>query len=98
VEPLGGGIWRVMIRFGFIEIPDLTRALKRISDLDRSIDLDNAIYFATRDLVVPKLGSSTFTRGRLALFAFLYRTAAKVNDRFNLPPDRVVEIARQIEV
>jgi KUP system potassium uptake protein len=98
VELLTKGIWRVTIRFGFVETPDLTKALRRVSDLDRSIDLDNAIYFATRDLVVPKLGSSTFTRGRLALFAFLYRNAAKVNDRFNLPPDRVVEIARQIEV
>ena len=78
--------------------PDLTRALKRISDLDRSIDLDNAVYFAARDLVVPRPGSSIFAQRRLALFAFLYRNAVKVIDRFSLPPDRVVEIARQIEV
>jgi KUP system potassium uptake protein len=98
IEPLGDGIWRVMIRFGFIEIPDLTEALQQIGDLDRSIDLDNAVYFATRDLIVPRPGTSVFARRRLALFAFLYRNAVKVIDRFSLPPDRVVEIARQIEV
>jgi KUP system potassium uptake protein len=97
VEPLADGIWRVMIRFGFIENPDLTDALKRISGLDRSIDLDSAMYFATRDIVVPRPGSSVFAHWRLALFAFLYRNAVKVVDRFSLPPDRVVEIARQIE-
>jgi KUP system potassium uptake protein len=34
----------------------------------------------------------------MALFAFLYRNSVKVVDRFNLPPEHVVEIARQIEI
>jgi KUP system potassium uptake protein len=37
-------------------------------------------------------------RVRMALFAFLYRNSVKVVDRFNLPPEHVVEIARQIEI
>ncbi len=98
VEQIGEGIWSVTIRFGFVEIPDLTSALKRVEGLDPSIDLDNAIYFATRDLVVAKPRASVFDRLRLPVFAFLYRNAVKVVDRFSLPPDRVVEIARQIEV
>jgi KUP system potassium uptake protein len=98
VEPIADGIWRVTIRFGFIEIPDLASALKKVRGLDPSIDLDNAVYFATRDLVVPKPNTSLLDRWRLPLFAFLYRNAVKVVDRFSLPPDRVVEIARPIEV
>jgi KUP system potassium uptake protein len=35
---------------------------------------------------------------RLALFAFLYRNSVKVVDRFNLAPENVIEIARQIEI
>jgi K+ transporter len=35
---------------------------------------------------------------RLALFAFLYRNAVKAVDRFHLPPQNVVEIARQLEI
>ncbi len=98
VEPLAQGIWRITLRYGFIEIPDLTATLKRVSWLDKSIDLDHALYFATRDLVVPTAGRSVFARWQLPIFAFLYRNAVKVVDRFSLPPDRVVEIARQIEV
>jgi KUP system potassium uptake protein len=97
-EAFGDGVWGVTARFGFVEIPDLTGALKAMPGLDPSIDLDGAIYFATRDMVVPKPGTSVLAQWRLPLFAFLYRNAVKVVDRFSLPPERVVEIARQIEV
>jgi len=69
-----------------------------MTTLDPSIDLDNAVYFGTRDLIVRRPGSSLFTHWRLPLFAFLYRNAVKMVDRFNLPPQNVVEIARQIEI
>jgi KUP system potassium uptake protein len=92
------GIWRVTLRFGFIEIPDLCAALARLKGLDPSIDLDNAVYFGTRDMIVRRPDSTLFTHWRLPLFAFLYRNAVKMVDRFNLPSQNVVEIARQIEI
>jgi len=98
VEVLATGIWRVTIRFGFVEIPDLCGALGKLPGLDPSIDLANAIYFGTRDFVVQKPGGSWLHNWRLPLFAFLYRNAAKIVDRFNLPSKNVVEIARQIEI
>ena len=98
VENICTGIWHVTIRFGFVEIPDLCAALYDVPDLDPSIDLANAIYFGARDQVVRKSASSLMPRWRVPLFAYLYRNAAKVVDRFNLPSQRVVEIGRQIEV
>jgi len=47
---------------------------------------------------VRKARGSALSSWRVGLFAFLYRNAAKIVDRFNLPPQRVVEIARQIEI
>jgi KUP system potassium uptake protein len=98
IEPIGEGIWRAHMAFGFIEIPDLQAALSEIKDLPPEVDLKNAIFFGTRDQVVRKPGSSLFTHWRLPFFAFLYRNAVKVVDRFHLPPANVVEIARQIEI
>ena len=98
IEVLAAGVWRVTARFGFIEIPDLCAALANLQGLDPSIDLPNAIYFSTRDFVVRKPGGSWFHDWRLPLFSFLYRNAAKIVDRFNLPSKNVVEIARQIEI
>jgi KUP system potassium uptake protein len=97
-DQIGEGLWHAVARFGFMEIPDLEAALKQARGLDPSIDLDGAIYIASRDLVVHRKNTRLRRRLRLSLFAFLYRNAAKVVDRFNLPPRNVVEIARQIEV
>ena len=98
VQLIAPGIWRVTIRFGFVEIPDLIAALREIKGLDPSIDLDNAIYFATRDLVVAKPGAPRYPKWRTPIFAFMFRNAVKVVDRFNLPPRNVVEIARPVEI
>ncbi len=98
VENVGEGLWQVEARFGFFEIPDLRRALLNARGLDAAVDFDRALFVGTRDLVVNKLEGATLRGWRLALFAFLYRNSVKVVDRFNLAPQNVIEIARQIEI
>lgn len=98
VEGVGDGLWHAVARFGFFEIPDLTRALSQIEGPGEAIDVNSAIFIGARDLVVHKPGSKVLGRWRLGLFAFMYRNAVKTIDRFNLPPKNVIEIARQIEI
>jgi KUP system potassium uptake protein len=98
VDHVGEGLWHLEARFGFFEIPDLRRALKHAPGLDPAIDFDKALFVGSRDLIVPKPIGATFGAWRLALFAFLYRNSVKLVDRFNLAPDNVIEIARQIEI
>jgi len=98
VENVGEGLWHVVARFGFFEIPDLRRALSRAPEISAVVDFDKAMFVGSRDLVVHKRGSLGLRGWRLALFAFLYRNSVKVVDRFNLAPENVVEIARQIEI
>jgi KUP system potassium uptake protein len=98
VENIGEGLWHVVARFGFFEIPDLRMALGQAHGLDKAIDLDHAMFIGTRDLVVSKPSRPSLKGWRMALFAFLYRNSVKLVDRFNLAPDNVVEIARQIEI
>jgi hypothetical protein len=98
VENVGEGLWHVVARFGFFEIPDLREALGHAHGLDKTIDFDQAMFVGTRDLVVSKAEAPALSGWRMALFAFLYRNSVKVVDRFNLAPEHVVEIARQIEI
>jgi KUP system potassium uptake protein len=98
VDNVGEGLWHVAARFGFLEIPDLRSACKQLQFRQKGIDFDEALFVAARDLVVRKPRRSALTGWRIRLFAFLYRNSAKVVDRLNLPPDRVLEIARQIEI
>jgi KUP system potassium uptake protein len=98
VESVGEGLWHVVARFGFFEIPDLRAALSHAQGLDQAIDIERAMFVGTRDLVVAKTLRPALAGWRMAVFAFLYRNSVKIVDRFNLPPDNVVEIARQIEI
>jgi KUP system potassium uptake protein len=98
IEHITDGLWRATIRFGFIEIPDLPQALAQAKGLDPAIDFEKAVYFGARDLVIRKPSKSGLDGLRAALFAYLYRNAVKIVDRFHLPPALVVEVARQIEI
>jgi KUP system potassium uptake protein len=98
VDTVGEGLWHLVARFGFFEIPDLRRALIATKGLGADVDFDKAMFVGTRDLVVGRKVNPRFGGWRLSLFAFLYRNSAKIVDRFNLNADNVIEIARQIEI
>lgn len=98
VHNIGEGLWHVVAKFGFFEIPDLRLALSHAHGLEKSFDLEKAKFVGTRDLVVRRETNPALKGWRMALFAFLYRNSVKLVDRFNLPPEHVVELARQIEI
>jgi KUP system potassium uptake protein len=97
VEPLGEGFWHVTVRFGFIEVPNVAKALHQ----DKSkcpIDPDNAIYFSERDYVEARKQKPRLSAWRRVLFSFLYRNSIHPADRFSIPAENFVQISRQIEV
>jgi KUP system potassium uptake protein len=94
---LGSGLWRVTIRFGFMEPPDLLAALEDIATL-KDVYFHKVIYFGARDLVVHDPRRPRLARWRLSLFAFLFRNSGKTMDRFQIPPENFVEIAREIRI
>ena len=96
VEEVAPEFWRVTLRYGFIEAPDIVGALRSLKGLPSTAP-DQAVFFATRDIVTPA-GHSVLSRWRLGLFSYLYRNAARITDRFNLPQDRTVEVARQVRL
>ena len=98
VQVIGSGITRVVLRFGFIETTDISAVLRDLKGLDPGMDLDKAIYFGARDMVAPQSKGRILPRWRLLIFAFLYRNAVKIVDRFNLPATSVVEVAHEIEI
>ena len=98
VDSVGEGLWHLVARFGFLEIPDLRQALLKTRGLPADIDFDKAMFIGTRDLVVSKGEDANLRGWRMALFAFLYRNSVKIVDRFNLEPSNAIEIARQIEI
>jgi KUP system potassium uptake protein len=95
---VGANLWRATVKFGFNEEPDVLGALEETDEFDPRVNFRKVIYFAARDLVDHDTRHPRLFRWQLALFAFLFRNSTKTMDRFNLPPENFVEIARQVAV
>ncbi len=95
VEALGHGVWRVVIRTGFLDDTDVPAALRRAAASGLVVDPLEASYFLGRDAVLPH-AARPLARLRQRLFAALHRNAGSSVDYFGLPPDRVLEVGSQV--
>jgi KUP system potassium uptake protein len=96
-ERLAADVWRVRLRYGFMENPDLGAGLADLTEFGEKVDLKQALFFGTRDFITCT-GRSGMARWRTELFSFLFRNGVRIVDRFNLPADRTIEIAREIKI
>ena len=99
IESIGDNFHRVIVRFGFMETPDVPLALMAASDQDKGIDFDpmETTYFVSRETIV-----ASSHRGmpiwRDKLFALMHRNAAPANQFFRIPGNRLVELGAQVEI
>jgi len=98
VEQIADGVWHLTVRFGFMEVPSLPRALEEAHLQGCPVDVAHALYFGARDDVVRGSGKTRLAAWQHLLFGFMYRNAVHSVDRFSLPPEQVVEVGRQVEV
>ena len=94
----GDDFYRVMIRYGFMETPDVPLALMRSCDqCDLVFNPMDTTYFASRETIV-----AGYHRGmpiwRDKLFALMHRNAAPATGFFRIPGNRLVELGAQVEI
>jgi KUP system potassium uptake protein len=98
VMPLGHGFFRVFLNVGFMQQPNVPRAL-RLAVIRKEIDLelDEVTYFLARENIV---ASKEGNMGQLAetLFAYLQRNAVVADRHFRIPHMQVVEIGAQLDL
>ncbi|HEY4529703.1 MAG TPA: potassium transporter Kup [Luteimonas sp.] len=95
---IGDGFYRVTVRFGFMDAPDVPLALMRGCDME-GLDIDpmDTTYFVGRETVVAssRVGMPVW---RDKLFALMHRNAAPANSYFRIPGNRLVELGAQVEI
>ena len=94
---LGGGFYRVSLRFGFREEPDVPEGLKSLAPLGLTFKNLETTYFLGRETIVPSKASAMSKMGG-QLFAVLARNERTASSFFCLPPNRVVELGAQIQL
>jgi KUP system potassium uptake protein len=98
-ERMGHGCWIVRIRFGFMNRPDVMRALEVCGALGLEFDTMQTSFFLSRQQVVPSSGGpSTMARWRERLFAMMARNAGNISDYFNIPTNRVIELGTRVQI
>ena len=94
---LGKGVHRVVLRYGFMEQPDVPRDLARLADKGVPFEPMRTSYFVGRNSFVGA-AKPLLPRWQQKLFLVLARFAANAGDFFGLPTNRVVELGSRIEI
>jgi KUP system potassium uptake protein len=97
IEPLKEGFHRVNLRFGFMQDPDVPKALEGVKIGGRKFDMMETTFFLGRETLIPR-GALGMAIWRERLFALMSRNATSAMAFFRLPPNRVVELGAQIEL
>jgi KUP system potassium uptake protein len=97
VSDLGDEVYSVVARFGFMETPDVPRALKQCRNRGLRVKLGDTSYYLGRETLLTT-GTSGMSQWRKSLFAYLSRNARPATAFFSLPPNRVVELGMQVRL
>jgi KUP system potassium uptake protein len=97
MEPLGDGFMRVILHFGFMETPNIPKALAIARKLGWTFDIMSTSFFLSRRSVRPDARSG-MPAWQDKIFIFLAQNADDASSYFQLPTDRVVEIGTQVTV
>ena len=98
VTAIGDDFYRVLIRFGFMETPDVPQALMQSCDqCDLVLDPMDTTYFTSRETIVAS-PHRNMPLWRDKLFALMHRNAAPATGFFHIPGNRIVELGTQVQI
>jgi len=97
IEPVGQTFSRVRLRFGFMETPNVPRALAIARKLGWHFDIMSTSFFLSRRSLRPAAHSG-MPHWQDRLFIALTRIANDATDYFQIPTGLVVEVGTQVTV
>jgi KUP system potassium uptake protein len=97
ITPLSPHFSRVMLKFGYMEQPNVPKALAVARKLGWQFDIMSTSFFLSRRALKPS-PSSGMPGWQDHLFIALARSASDATDFFQIPTGRVVEVGTQVAV
>jgi KUP system potassium uptake protein len=94
---LGKGCYRLLIRYGFMDAPEVPAALELCRSDGFPVDLKQVSFFVSRETILPSLQPG-IALWREKLFALMSRNAQNATDFFRIPTENVVELGTQVEI
>lgn len=97
VQALDHSFWRVQVNYGFMNTPDIPKALELTASHGLAVPLFETSYFLSRETVVPSPGGG-MANWREKLFATMSQNAGGVVEFFRLPGNAVVELGTRVPI
>ncbi|HET6756979.1 MAG TPA: potassium transporter Kup [Burkholderiales bacterium] len=98
VERLGNGCYRANVRYGFMNRPNITRALELGKEHGLEFEMMQTSFFLSREKIIPVASKGEgMALWREHTFAAMARNAGSLVDYFNIPANRVIELGTRIE-
>lgn len=97
VQSLVPGFWKVQVNYGFMNTPDIPKALELCKSKGLPINLFETSYFLSREIVVPTQGAG-MAHWREAMFSLMSRNAGSVAGFFQLPNNCVIELGTRVQI
>ncbi len=94
-EPINDDFVRVSVKYGFMEQPNVPRALASCRKFGLTFDLMSTSFFMGRKTVVANLRKGV-GHWQDRLFILLAKNSANPTDVYQIPPGRVLEMGAQV--
>lgn len=97
IESLPHAFYRVTIRYGYMDEPNLPVDLMLTEKHGLLLDTMDTSFFIGKEILIAsdKPGMKIWRKN---VFIGLFRTAESITNQFKLPPNRVVELGAQVKI
>ena len=95
VEKLPYNFYKIIVKYGFKDEPNLPKDLSLCAKNGLNIDPMNSSYFIGKEILLA-MPKDNMNYWRKKLFIGLFRSAETITNQFKLPPNRVVELGSQV--
>jgi KUP system potassium uptake protein len=98
IKEIGKGFYTIRLRYGFMDQPNLSRAMAQCRLQGFHVNLMETSFFIGREKLLMRPRRYWFWRVRDRLFILLSNVALDATEFFRIPPNRVVELGGQVEI
>ncbi len=98
VTPMEQGFFRVIVRYGFMQSPNVPVALRECEPFGLIVDPDSATFYLGRETLIATKARPGMTLWREKLFSFMARNALRATAFYKIPHERVVELGIEVEI
>ena len=94
----GGGFYRLVLHYGFMDEVDIPRDLARARYCGGGFDMMSTSFFLGRQKVIATPDKPGMALWRERLFAWMMKTSESAMEFFKLPTNRVIELGSQVRI